>query len=111
MICSNIALFVGSVLTLKIGPRAVILIGWALIMCAVIVGSVVRTFPMFLVCYGAGFGFGVGIQYFAAVISAWSYFPNHKGRVSGIIFGAFGMGSAIFNLVATKIVNPLDAEP
>ena len=34
------------------------------------------------------------------------YFPNHKGLITGIIVGSYGLGSAIFNLLATFIVNP-----
>ena len=34
------------------------------------------------------------------------YFPNNKGLISGIIMGSYGLGSFIFNIVATKIVNP-----
>jgi len=34
------------------------------------------------------------------------YFPNNRGLITGIIEGAYGLGSFIFNLLATKIVNP-----
>ena len=37
------------------------------------------------------------------------YFPDRKGLVTGIIVGSYGLGSFIFNLVATKIVNPTGA--
>jgi len=40
------------------------------------------------------------------VVCGWEYFPNHKGLVSGVVIGAFGFGSFIFNLVSTALINP-----
>lgn len=37
---------------------------------------------------------------------SWSHFPEHKGRISGIIISGFGFGSSIFSIVATLIINP-----
>ena len=42
---------------------------------------------------------------------SWSYFPNHKGRVTGLIVAGYGFGASVFNLVATAIVNPTNASP
>ena len=40
------------------------------------------------------------------MIVSWSHFPDHKGRVTGIILTGFGFGSAIFNILLTELVNP-----
>ena len=45
-------------------------------------------------------------MYMAPILSAWSYFPRNKGMCTGIIAGAMGLGGAIFNLIATALVNP-----
>ena len=37
---------------------------------------------------------------------SWSHFPNHKGRISGIIISGFGFGTTAFNLIATHLINP-----
>ena len=37
---------------------------------------------------------------------SWSHFPQHKGRMSGIIISGFGFGTTVFNLVATALINP-----
>ena len=37
---------------------------------------------------------------------SWSHFPQHKGRISGIIISGFGFGTTAFNLVATNLINP-----
>lgn len=38
--------------------------------------------------------------------NAWHYFPESKGLVTGIILCGSGLGSFIFGLVSTSIVNP-----
>jgi hypothetical protein len=40
------------------------------------------------------------------MIIAWEYFPNNKGTVSGILSGAYGLGSFFYTLISTNIVNP-----
>mmetsp|Transcript_3609 Transcript_3609/g.3384 ORF Transcript_3609/g.3384 Transcript_3609/m.3384 type:complete len:86 (+) Transcript_3609:181-438(+) len=52
------------------------------------------------------FGLGCGLSYTTPLIIGWSHFPNSKGKVSGVIVGGFGLGAAIYNQIATKIVNP-----
>ena len=37
---------------------------------------------------------------------SWSHFPEHKGRISGIIISGFGFGTTAFNLIATTLINP-----
>ena len=46
------------------------------------------------------------MTYMVPLVCAYRYFPNKKGLVTGIIVGSYGLGSSIFNIVATKIVNP-----
>lgn len=75
-----------------------------------LISSFMTKFPLFAFFYGAFFGWGCGLSYMAPIISAWSYFPERKGLISGIIVGAFGLGSAIFNYVATFLVNPENKE-
>jgi MFS family permease len=49
------------------------------------------------------------MTYMIPLVCSMEYFPDHKGLVTGIIVGSYGLGSFIFNLVATKIVNPSGA--
>lgn len=42
---------------------------------------------------------------------SWSHFPEYKTRISGIVIGGYGLGSAIFGLVATGLVNPQNDSP
>jgi Major Facilitator Superfamily len=36
----------------------------------------------------------------------WNHFPQHKGRITGLIICGFGFGTTIFNLIGTKLINP-----
>ena len=40
------------------------------------------------------------------ISNCWKYFPNNKGLVGGIIVSGVGMGTFVFNLVSTYLVNP-----
>ena len=51
-------------------------------------------------------GIGTGITYMIPLVCAYKYFPNKKGLMTGIIVGSYGLGSSIFNIIATLIVNP-----
>ena len=51
-------------------------------------------------------GIGTGITYMIPLVCAYKYFPNKKGLMTGIIVGSYGLGSSIFNILATLIVNP-----
>lgn len=42
---------------------------------------------------------------------SWSHFPQYKTRISGIVIGGYGLGSAVFNLIATSLVNPHNESP
>ena len=70
-----------------------------------------KSYDLFVLLYGICFGVGYGLAWMAPVISVWSYFPNNKGLVGGFIAAAFGLGSAVFNEVATFIINPGNHPP
>lgn len=37
--------------------------------------------------------------------------PDRKGMVSGFVVAGFGAGAAVFDVVATAVVNPENASP
>ena len=39
------------------------------------------------------------------------YFPQHKGLVTGIVLCGFGLGSFVFDLISTAVVNPDGESP
>lgn len=42
---------------------------------------------------------------------AWSHYSNHKSVVTGMVLAGYGLGSSIFNLIATAIINPDNKSP
>lgn len=44
-------------------------------------------------------------------MSGYAWMPHRKGMVSGFVMAGFGMGAAIFNLVAMAWVNPDNIGP
>ena len=82
---------------LRYQPRVPVIIGCCCLLGGVFISSFMTSFPAFAVFFGAFFGFGSGFCYLGPILSGWSYFPERKGMVSGIIIGAFGLGAAIFD--------------
>ena len=46
------------------------------------------------------------MSYVVPIHHAWLWFPNHGGLTSGMMIGAFGLGTIIMNEIAAVIVNP-----
>lgn len=52
----------------------------------------------FGICNGSGFTIPLKI--------CWDLFPNNKGMVTGVISCGFGVGSFLFGIVSTMLINP-----
>ena len=72
-------------------------------------------FPMsfysFLVVYGVLGGIGFGIVYFVPLLCAWSYFPNKRNLVAGLILMCFSLNAIACSTITTAIVNPYNDAP
>jgi MFS family permease len=113
---STIFIGIGTKLYLHYGARTTVAIGNGLIITAVLGTSCISSLAGYLVVYGGLYGAGVGIsvrdiQYTAPVMLSWSYFPQHKACISGVVIAGFGLGPAVFSLVATRLVNPNNESP
>ena len=92
----------------RISPKVVILIGVSISIPSIIASSYVKRLDLFIILFGFVNSFGSGMNYFIPVICGWEYFPQHKGRVSGLNMCAFGMSGFFLNLISTALVNPRD---
>ena len=45
-------------------------------------------------------------KYMSPIKNAWHYFPDHKGKVTGLISCGFGISSSIFSFISDKFINP-----
>lgn len=79
------------------------MIGLTMILMAVLFAY---TFEAFLCLFSIGYGICNGLTYMVPMQHGWLWFPNKPGLVSGIIIGGFGIGTFVFSLVCTGLVNP-----
>ena len=98
---------IGSMITAKIGSRTTMLLGSTLLALGVFLSSYARTLAEFLATYSVMVGAGIGIAYTAPMIAGWKWLPQSKGFVSGAVLTGFGAGGFFFNLIGSKIVNPM----
>ena len=82
------------------------LLGGTIAISGIYASSYTKDLTSFIALYGTLSGIGTGMTYMIPLVCCMEYFPNNKGLISGIIMGSYGLGSFIFNIVATKIVNP-----
>jgi OFA family oxalate/formate antiporter-like MFS transporter len=87
------------VLTPKVGPRITTALGCLSLSSGVLLaGAAVasRNEPLFLLTYGALFGFGAGLGFTGPVAVLLKWMPTRHGLASGIVTAGFGAGTLIF---------------
>lgn len=87
-------------------PKLIVALGSSIAIIGITIASFMTDFWLFVVFYGAFSGIGCGSGYIVPLICCWEYFPKHKGMMTGIIVGSYGIGSLVFTQVAMRIVNP-----
>mmetsp|Transcript_15802 Transcript_15802/g.28903 ORF Transcript_15802/g.28903 Transcript_15802/m.28903 type:complete len:442 (-) Transcript_15802:1469-2794(-) len=111
LVMSCFTIYLGTRMYARFGAQVTSAVGNSMVVLAVFCTSFVDNLAAYLALYGAVYGAGVGLTYTSPLMLSWSHFPEYKTRISGIIIGAYGLGSAIFGLVATSIVNPDNESP
>lgn len=92
-------------------PRFVILLGAGVSLSGIFASSFVTRFEVFVFSYGLCFGFGNATLYILAIVCTWTYFPRRRGLINGLDIAHFGLGSFVFNIAATWLVNPQNHSP
>ncbi len=93
------AAWAGNVLP-RVGPRRMALAGSLLFAVGyVIAGLALRMelVPLFVLGFGVIGGMGIGLGYGTPVTTAVKWFPDQKGRVSGIVVMGFGLGALLMS--------------
>ena len=80
----------------KYGPRIVCVIGALLFGGGFILTSLSSSLIYLYLFYGILAGAGVGFVYVCPLSTCLKWFPNHKGIITGVVVGAFGLGSFVF---------------
>jgi len=96
----------GPILEGFLGPRLTALLGGAMMGAGVLLASSATTLLQFVMSYSLLFGLGVGIAYQMPFITGGRWFPTKKGTVQGAIVTGMGASAFLFNMLATRIVNP-----
>jgi len=78
---------------------------------SVLISSFMKRLLPFALFYGLIFGFSIGTAYSSPMLAGWTWFPNQRGLVNGLILAGFGSGAFIFNQIGTKFANPKNLPP
>jgi hypothetical protein len=111
VILNNVIMYLGSLIALHWHPKIAVGLATICMFCGCFFSSYMTSWSLYFVLYGLVVTIGVGFGYTAPLIVAWSYFPEKKGRVSGLITCGFGFSAGIFNMVSTSLVNPDNIPP
>ncbi len=77
-----------------------------MIVSGVFVSSFVTNFMLFFLFYGLSLSLGMALSYSISLIASWSYFPNHKGKVTGILTAGTAVGQSVWALITGLQINP-----
>lgn len=76
----------------KLNLKGSLLLGASLLVCGTFFSSFVDNFYLFIFLNIILFGFSNGLLYMIPTFVLSKYYPQQKGLMSGIAFGAFGLG-------------------
>lgn len=87
----------GGRLQQRYGPRWVGLTGGVLFLIGYLTGSLSNgSFPLAFLGFGLLAGSGIGFAYVCPLATGVKWFPNHKGLITGLAVGGFGLGGVFF---------------
>ena len=97
---------VGVKLSDKLGYWLVNYIAFAGYAVVNLLASYIRDYRLFILVYGCLSGAFIGLGYLPALYTAWTYFPEKKSAVTGVILFCAGMSASFLSPLSTYIVNP-----
>ena len=106
LITQSISTALGMVLAGKIGFRAVNCIGFMSFALLNLILSYTTNYYALIYTYGVFGGVTCGLGYLMGIYIAWTYFPDKKGLVTGMILFSAGISASILSPMTTYIVNP-----
>lgn len=100
-----ITMITGGMMTDKIGPRGVIIIGGLLFGAGMITSGFANSVPMLMITYGLGVGLGSAMVYGCTVSNSVKWFPDKKGFAGGIMTAAYGISSVVIPIIANNLIS------
>ena len=94
----------------KIGLKPTIFLCLAVMSASYYASSFTTNYWIFFLVYSV-FGPPTGVLLPLPIWAVQKHFPKHKGKISGVVFAAVGLGSFALTLIARYIVNPDNISP
>lgn len=101
---SGPANILGGILYNYIGPKLSLIIGGVLFSSGIFFSGCVKTVGAMHILYGIIMGTGLGISYCTFSTNAAKLFPDKRGVSTGIVIGAYGLGSFLFSPIANNLI-------
>ena len=109
---AGILMYPATALALKLGPRLALIIAGSFIMSGVFISSFVFNYWVFFVFYSVFVCIGWALSMPLTWAVPWSYFPQHKGKITGLMGSSTLFGASIMSILTGLLANPdnLDAD-
>lgn len=111
IVCGSLFMQLGSLMLDSLHPKLHLLIGGSLFVGSVLVSSYQINYYLFLTFYAFIGGVGYGIIYMLPLKNAYSFFPERKGLIGGIIMASYSFGAIIWSQFSAKTINPTNEVP
>jgi MFS family permease len=105
LMCQTVITTIALKLADKFGFRPVIYVAIFIFAAVNFITSYCQSFLPYVIIYGAGSGLSLGLCYLLSLYIAWTYYPNSKAIVTGMVLFATGLNPAILAPVSALIVN------
>jgi len=110
-LAENLGVMLAPVISRKLGVRICLLLGGLLVAAAYLACSVISNPHVLVLAYSLCLGIGGGMISITSLWPSWEYFPESKGKITGIIMAGFSGSCMIFGLVFAYIANPYNIAP
>ena len=76
-----------------------------------ILSSLIKNSILFCWIYGMSLGSLTSTIFLPSIWILWDYFPDNKGKLSGLVLSGYSLGPVPFGLMFIYLVNPNDEKP
>lgn len=111
LMCQTVITTVGVKLADKFGFRNVIYCSIFAYVMVNLLTSYCQNYWAYVLVYGIGSGCSLGLGYLLSLYIAWTYYPDSKSIVTGLVLFATGSCPAILAPVTGLVVNPNGKKP
>jgi len=110
-LAENIGVMSAPYISRLLGIRACLFLGGIMMAGGYLLCSVIQNVHLLVLSYAFSVGIGSGMVSITCLWPCWEYFPNSKGKITGLILGGYSCASMVFSLVFTFLVNPNNVPP